>query len=718
MAQLSPSPKLYFTDTATGLPLVGGKLYTYANRTTTPQATYTTAAGTTANTNPVILNSRGEAEIWLDSTKQYTFVLRTATDTLVWTVNDINGNATTAPVNVVDFGAVADSTSGTTGTDNTAAFQAAFDTGHDVFIPAANTPGYGYRLTSATVKHPVRVYGEGITATTIFPTTGYSTFVVANDSVELSDFQFLGKTGTGQAEVYGDCIKFDAVTNDPTFVGFMEGCKVQRVKFRNLKMNGINVAQLLRESHIRECRFVGMGNAATTRSGIYMRQVLGANGNNQNVIWIDKNMFYRFDTPAINLRRSTLISPIYSDSSYDAIEITNNLVHGQLQDENGVESVQPSPCHHISIDDGSRIIVRGNFLTAIHPQYCGVYLGNGGTVCKSIDVSHNTMAVKEVVGGVTYNRSIGNATGNFVNAIGVENITIVDNSVYGGVYNYDFALNNGDFTTAIDCHVAHNLTEAGQVLVDYAGLGGNFTGTIESGGNTLTTTSLTTGGSISTTGSITASTFVSGKAGLSEAFGTSTAYSLWLKYNAASNGCLIGSPGANRFQVQSNGGTVLFEVESTVNIKPGSDNSMSCGAAANRWSVVYAGTGTINTSDERSKQIRNGIDPAVLRAWGKVNFTQYKFLDSIVAKGDKARWHFGVVAQQIKKAFESEGLDAFKYGLLCYDEWEASEQDIVEFVDGVHKVVGKRTIPAGNRYGVRYDQALVLECAYLRSKIS
>ncbi len=66
MAVLSPPPKLQFFD-ANGVPLVGGKLYSYAAGTTTPLATYTSASETTFNTNPIILNSRGEAEVWLGS---------------------------------------------------------------------------------------------------------------------------------------------------------------------------------------------------------------------------------------------------------------------------------------------------------------------------------------------------------------------------------------------------------------------------------------------------------------------------------------------------------------------------------------------------------------------------------------------------------------------------------------------------------------------------
>ena len=62
MASLSPPPKLQFFG-SDGLPLVGGKLYTYAAGTTTPLATYVDHDGVTQNTNPVILDSNGEADV-------------------------------------------------------------------------------------------------------------------------------------------------------------------------------------------------------------------------------------------------------------------------------------------------------------------------------------------------------------------------------------------------------------------------------------------------------------------------------------------------------------------------------------------------------------------------------------------------------------------------------------------------------------------------------
>jgi hypothetical protein len=88
MAALTPTPKqqIYGSD---GNPLVGGKIYTYAAGTTTPLATYTDAGAGTANTNPIILNSLGQANIWLGSSS-YKFSVYTSADVLLYTVDNIN----------------------------------------------------------------------------------------------------------------------------------------------------------------------------------------------------------------------------------------------------------------------------------------------------------------------------------------------------------------------------------------------------------------------------------------------------------------------------------------------------------------------------------------------------------------------------------------------------------------------------------------------------
>ena len=85
---LFPTPVMQFFD-ANGNPLVGGKLFTYAAGTTTPQVTYTSYNGLTPNTNPVILNSAGEAAIWLNDSKYY-MVLKDANDVVLWTADNVN----------------------------------------------------------------------------------------------------------------------------------------------------------------------------------------------------------------------------------------------------------------------------------------------------------------------------------------------------------------------------------------------------------------------------------------------------------------------------------------------------------------------------------------------------------------------------------------------------------------------------------------------------
>lgn len=88
MAVLAPEPKAQFLD-ANGAPLAGGKVYTYAAGTTTPLATYTDAGGLAPNTNPIILDARGECNLWYASGTAYKVVLKDATDATIWTVDNI-----------------------------------------------------------------------------------------------------------------------------------------------------------------------------------------------------------------------------------------------------------------------------------------------------------------------------------------------------------------------------------------------------------------------------------------------------------------------------------------------------------------------------------------------------------------------------------------------------------------------------------------------------
>lgn len=87
MAQLLIQPKKQFLD-SNGDPLVGGKVYSYDAGTTTPRATYTDKDAGTPNTNPIILDARGEADVWLDS-GSYKISVFDSDDVLIYTVDDI-----------------------------------------------------------------------------------------------------------------------------------------------------------------------------------------------------------------------------------------------------------------------------------------------------------------------------------------------------------------------------------------------------------------------------------------------------------------------------------------------------------------------------------------------------------------------------------------------------------------------------------------------------
>ena len=132
-------------------------------------------------------------------------------------------------------------------------------------------------------------------------------------------------------------------------------------------------------------------------------------------------------------------------------------------------------------------------------------------------------------------------------------------------------------------------------------------------------------------------------------------------------------------------------------VNPGDDGATKLGDASLRWSEVYAVAPAINTSDEREKQ-----DIAVLGAAEKRVaialkglVKKFRFKDAVAKKGDNARIHVGVIAQEVIAAFAAESLDAMRYSLLCYDQWEAElDKD------------GNEVRPAGDRYGVRYEELL------------
>jgi len=220
-----------------------------------------------------------------------------------------------------------------------------------------------------------------------------------------------------------------------------------------------------------------------------------------------------------------------------------------------------------------------------------------------------------------------------------------------------------------------------------------FNGAVSCGGVSYT-------GSLAGNGSISKST----AAGLLSRAITGTTYDYSVMNNGSTLYALAMPTGTNELRVFST-------------FSANTDNNVTLGAAARRWSTVYAGTGTINTSDDRLKTYLDIDEKETLIAKElKSLMKKFKFNDSIEEKGfDKARIHFGTSAQSVKEVFEKYGLNAFDYALLCYDEWEDEyetkvikeavideECNTIETME-VEKVLVQK---AGNRYGIRYDELL------------
>lgn len=117
MSVLAPAPKAQFFD-ANGNPLVGGKVYTYAAGTTTPLATFTDASATTPNTNPIILDARGECNLWYSTATSYKVVLKNADDVLQWSVDNIATYGTLSAQNYNNVNITGGAITGVTATFN------------------------------------------------------------------------------------------------------------------------------------------------------------------------------------------------------------------------------------------------------------------------------------------------------------------------------------------------------------------------------------------------------------------------------------------------------------------------------------------------------------------------------------------------------------------------------------------------------------------------
>ncbi|OHC93903.1 MAG: hypothetical protein A3H25_02775 [Sphingomonadales bacterium RIFCSPLOWO2_12_FULL_63_15] len=169
-----------------------------------------------------------------------------------------------------------------------------------------------------------------------------------------------------------------------------------------------------------------------------------------------------------------------------------------------------------------------------------------------------------------------------------------------------------------------------------------------------------------------------------------------------------------------NAAVQIVAAETVTNqLRPADDNLSSLGTGSYRWSVVWAATGTISTSDPRLKRFIDDqmMMAAAYRAVLSLNILPFQWLDAISEKGDDARIHIGVNAQDVLDAFAAEGLDAHRFALFCEDP----EVEIIEIVTPVEipeveAIEKMRVVPVveGDRVFMR-EQPVIVETPKTRS---
>ncbi|MFV8848597.1 hypothetical protein [Serratia fonticola] len=167
----------------------------------------------------------------------------------------------------------------------------------------------------------------------------------------------------------------------------------------------------------------------------------------------------------------------------------------------------------------------------------------------------------------------------------------------------------------------------------------------------------------------------------------------------------LGENTINLYGMQA-GETAPFEIlrVNRNEISPGHDNIQSLGSPSRRVTNIYAAAGFISTSDEDEKTFRaDNLSADAERAAAieiKSAIRAFQFNDSIEKKGVVgARWHFGVGAQNVGDILRSHGLDPANYAFFCYDEWPETPAETDDTGNELTPA-----IPAGHRYGIRYEQ--------------
>ena len=418
---LMPLPKQQYFS-ALGTPLVGGKVYTYAAGTTSPKATYTDAAGTIPQPNPIPLNLRGEPANPIFWSGNYRVDLRDALGNLIYTVDNYNTDPAgllniliqlassvgssligfmqagagavlrtlqdkaRESVSIADFGA----SSAKTIAQNTAAAQKAIDSlaaGGEVLFPNQD-----WQLDTLYITND-RVRLRGIGDATIY-WSGNNDGIVA------------GVTGSALTFLEIVDLRFDRIAKSTSGAAVKMVntvySKVENCKFKNSYI-GIDVVQ-----HNDSLKIVG--------NHFYDGTFYGVHEYNQGVTWandltIRGNFFWHVEDSGVFLGADGVGVASIGDTYIDENVFVSSISKGALQTKKAINAVGAGTYNtNVSVRGNvfegikqqsvfmtglSRCRISNNYFSGTDTNDVGLYFGGGvgnSTIHDNIFVGYNNPA--------------------------------------------------------------------------------------------------------------------------------------------------------------------------------------------------------------------------------------------------------------------------------------------------------------------------------------
>lgn len=641
-----------------------------------------------------------------------------------------------SPVSVIDYGAVGDNT-----TDDTTAITNAFASGSSVYFPAGT-----YKVTAdINVSSNIRIFGDGIGKTIIAAdlSTNGGLFIHPDgvSNVEFSGITFRGnpaQNGSGN-KAFGvyvegsnnirfDNCSFDTFTTHSLTIRKADGTWIDgSVENSQASVDNL-LAQSCENVWVVNCLFDYAGSnhfAAFGVNGLHITGCVFTENTTSTDILIDDasqttvlqdyavntNVFIdncqgttacRLDGCAFGSVSNSKFGIIKS-RSYDFDQQKLNLSQPFFWFnylDRGIR-IQGNICNQIETRTGDSISIVGNTVTSTANSDDLVILANNGiawggavgTVYDNTTTSALSTVNQTVTGNtlVSLHSSVVGITYGAFNAQGYASCLSNTAAVYDGgsfanvvlapndSWNYSYTLG----TTHIDQGNLFRATVGTQtadmgVLLDQGASKARLQGA------TFSTDYWLASNWNAYSDTIDSSSYYA----VAERFSPSTG-----TWNVAVGSAVNTTP------------TTYLTVDSGGNTYPASTSgTQNLGTASKLWAEVFASTGTINTSDERKKQDIRDLNVAEQAVATRLKslVKAFRYRDAVERKGDAARLHIGVVAQEVKDAFIAEGLDGFDYGVLCYDQWEQTVDE-----------EGNVLIEAGDSFGVRYSELAMFIIAAL-----